>query len=192
MHFNRHSELHNLHARLSPSKYHWINYTEERMEEVFFAAEAAARGTRLHDLAHRLIKEGIKLPRTNATLNLYVNDCIGWRLSPEVPLFYSPNAFGHADAAGYEVRKKLLRISDLKTGVTPTSEKQLEVYAALFFLEYGRMLGVTPFDVRGELRIYQDDERREYDMDPGHIVHIMDRIKTFDKLINEWREEVTW
>lgn len=192
MHFRKHSELSNLHARLSPSKYHWVNYSEERMEEVFFAGEAAARGSRLHDLAHKLIKEGIKLPRTNATLNMYVNDCIGWRMQPEVALFASTNAFGHADAIGYNEKRRLLRISDLKTGVTPTSEKQLEVYAALFFVEYGRELGVGPFDVTGELRIYQNDEVRFYEMDPGRIVHIIDKIKTFDRLINEWRQEVTW
>lgn len=192
MHFKRHSELANLHARLSPSKYHWLNYSDERVVEMFHTAEAAARGSRLHDLAHRLIKEKIRLQRTEATLNMYVNDCIGWNLHPEVALFYSRNCFGHADAIGYQPRKKVLRISDLKTGVTPTSFKQLIAYAALFFLEYGHELRVGPFDVDTELRIYQNDEVRFEVADPGEIVHAMDRIKTADLIIEELREEVAW
>jgi len=175
-----------LHARLSPSKYHWINYSDERLEEWFFTQEAAARGTRLHNIAHQLIKEGIKLPRTKATLNRYVNDCIGWRLTPEQPLFYSPNCFGHADAIGYDDQKKILRISDLKTGVTPASVHQLEIYEAIFCLEYG----FRPFDFTGELRIYQSDEVQLYETDPAVIVHIMDKIITFNKRIEEMRMEV--
>jgi len=192
MHFKRHSELSNLHARLSPSKYHWLGYTDDRIVEKFFADEAAARGSRLHDLAHKLIKEKIRLARSETTLNRYVNDCIGWGLKPEVALFYSRNCFGHVDAIGYQIRKKVLRISDLKTGVTPTSFKQLIAYAALFFLEYGHELGIGPFDVETELRIYQNDEVRLEIADPGEIVHAMDRIKTADRIIEELREEVEW
>jgi hypothetical protein len=186
MHFNKHSELANLHAFLSPSSYHWINYDEEKLEKKWLTDQAAARGSRLHDLAHKLIKEGVKLPQTSATLNQYVNDCIGWRLRPEQTLFYSVNCFGHADAIGFNEETKVLRVSDLKTGITPTSEHQLEVYMALFCLEYGH----RPFDIVGELRIYQNDEVRLYDADPGVIVHIMDRIVTFHNRIEEMKREV--
>lgn len=190
MHFNRHSELRGLHATLSPSKYHWLRYDEKRLRDYLVAMEQAARGSRLHDLAAKLIKEKVKLARNGATINMYVNDCIGWDLEPEVPLYYSDDCFGHADAIGYDPKKKVLRVSDLKTGATPTSFQQLEIYAALFFLEYQRVIKVGPFDVQTELRIYQNDERREEIADPGVIVHRMDTIKTQCRLIQEFREEM--
>jgi len=104
----------------------------------------------------------------------------------EVVLFYSPNSFGTVDAISY--RYGILRISDLKTGVTRTSEHQLEVYAALFCLEYE----IDPFSMRGiELRIYQDAKVREYIGDPYIIKGIMDKIVYFDGIINRLREEVS-
>lgn len=107
-------------------------------------------------------------------------------MSPEVVLYYSPNAFGTADAIAY--RHRILRINDLKTGASRTSEHQLEVYAALFCLEYE----VDPFSLRGiELRIYQDNRVRPYDGDPLFIKGIMDKIVVFDKVINQLREEVS-
>lgn len=184
MHFNSHSHLQGAHAFLSASKYHWINYDEDKLERVYLAAQAAARGDRLHQLAHDLIREGVKLPRTQATLNMYVNDAIGYRMNPEQILFYSLNAFGTADAISF--RRGKLRIHDLKTGVSATSEHQLEVYAALFCLEYK----VKPFQIETELRIYQSNEARIYEADPDVITHIMDKIVTFDKRITQIRTEV--
>jgi hypothetical protein len=117
---------------------------------------------------------------------MYINQCLQFRMTPEVVLFYSPNAFGTVDAIAY--RHRLLRINDLKTGATRTSEHQLEVYAALFCLEYE----IDPFSLRGiELRIYQDATVRTYDGDPKFIKGIMDKIETFDKLLNQLREEVS-
>lgn len=181
--FNKHSELSGRHAFLSASKYHWINYTEDKVDRMYIAALAAQRGTELHVFAHEAIRLGIKLPRTQKTLNLYVNDAIGYRLIPEQVLYYSDNSFGTADTISF--RRNILRIHDLKTGVTPTSEHQLEVYAAFFCLEY-RM---KPFDIEIELRIYQNDEVRIYEADPDVIFHIMDKIITFDKRINAIRME---
>lgn len=181
--FNKHSNLVGQHAFLSASKYHWINYDEDKLDRTFIAAMAAQRGTELHALAHDLIRLGVKLPRNTKTLNQYVNDCLGFRMVPEQVLYYSDNCFGTADAIGF--RRNVLRISDLKTGVTPTSEKQLEVYAALFCLEYK----VRPSEIAIELRIYQNDEMRLYDTDPDEITHIMDKIIVFDKRINALREE---
>jgi len=146
-------------------------------------AMAARRGTELHELAHNLIRLGVKLPRSEKTLNMYVNDSLGWRMTPEQVLYYSENCFGTADAISY--KKGLLRISDLKTGVTPTKETQLEVYAALFCLEYQ----FKPFELDMELRIYQNDEVRVYEADPDVIFHIMDKIITFDKRITVLRQE---
>ncbi len=181
--FNNHSRLAGQHAFLSASKYHWINYTDEKMDLAYVTAMAAKRGSDLHDLAAQLIRMGVRLPTTRTTMNLYVNDALGYRMAPEQVLYYSDNAFGTADAISF--RRKLLRIHDLKTGVTETSHHQLEVYAALFCLEY-RM---RPFDITTELRIYQNDEVRIYEGDPDAITHIMDRIVTFDRRINLLKEE---
>lgn len=183
MHFAKHSDLEGRHAFLSASKYHWIRYDEDKMDRVFIQAMAAQRGTELHVLAHNLIRLGVKLPRSQKTMNMYVNDAIGFRMTPEQPLFYSENAFGTADAVSF--RKNMLRISDLKTGVTPTSVNQLEVYAALFCLEYK----FKPFEIETELRIYQNDEIQVFEADPDVIFHIMDKIVSFDKRITILREE---
>ena len=182
--FNAHSNLVGLHAFLSASKYHWINYDEDKLDRLYLASLAAQRGTDLHAFAHQAIRLGVKLPRGQKTLSLYVNDAIGYRMTPEQILYYSDNCYGTADVISF--RRMTLRIHDLKTGVTPTSEHQLEVYAALFCLEY-RM---RPFDIAIELRIYQSDEVRVYTGDPDVIAHIMDKIITFDKRINAIRAEV--
>ena len=187
--FNKHSTLKGSHALLSASKYHWINYDDEKLDRYFASQVAAVRGTELHALAHELIRLKVKLPQSSKTLNMYVNDVLGYRMTPEQPLFYSENCFGTPDAISYSEKKKILRISDLKTGVTPTSEKQLLVYAALFFLEYGKALGVTAFDVETQLRIYQNDEVRLYLADPVDITYIIDKIITFDRRLKVLREE---
>lgn len=182
--FNKHSDLVGKHAFLSASKYHWVNYDEEKLLETFEKSMTAALGTRLHAVAKDLIDLGIKLRDTGQTLNMYVNDCIGYRLHTEQLLVYSQNAFGTADAIDF--RDKTLFIFDLKNGVTSTSETQLEVYAALFCLEYG----VRPGEIQYDLRIYQNDEVAMFETDPQDIAYIMDRIETFDKLIEEAKKEV--
>ena len=181
--FNEHSKLVGLHAFLSASKYHWINYDEEKIELAYTAAMAARRGTELHDFAHTAIRLGVKLPSTRLAINLYVNDGIGYRMTPEQVLFYSENCFGTADTVSF--RRNKLRIHDLKTGLTKASQTQLEVYAALFCLEYR----YKPFDIEIELRIYQGDEARICETNPHRIMHIMDKIVMFDKRITEMRLE---
>lgn len=184
MQFKRHLELGDRHAFLSPSSYHWLNYSEEKLEDRFTTAMAARRGSELHEFASEAIRLGIKLPANKSTLNQYVNDAIGYRMEPEQVLYYSDNCFGTADAIAF--RRNKLRIHDLKTGMSPTSEKQLEIYAALFCLEYG----YKPFDITTELRIYQSDEVRIYDADPGQIVHIMDKIMQFDIKLDLLRDSI--
>ena len=186
MNFNKHFELQGRHATLRASSPAWLNYNDDKMASVYFTQMAAARGTRLHQLAHDLIREDVKLPRTQKTLNMYVNDCIGWKMTPEVPLYYSDNAFGHADAMSF--RQNVLRISDLKTGVNEAKVVQLEVYAAFFCLEYR----IKPMEIdRIELRIYQNDEVAEFLADPVTIMLIIDKIIAFDNLINRLKEEAT-
>lgn len=182
MHFNPHYNLRGAHATLSASKYHWLNYSDEKMTNTFFTQQAAQRGTELHNLASEAIRLGVKL-QGRTTIARYVNDCIGWGMSPEVILFYSDNAFGTVDAIDF--KKNVLRISDLKTGVTPASIKQLEIYAALFCLEYE----FKPHELKAiELRIYQSDEVMEYEGDPQDILYVMDKIVHFDKLIRNLKE----
>jgi hypothetical protein len=139
-----------------------------------------------HRYAAICIEEGIVQDNETTTVGLYINQCIQYKMSSEIVLFYSPNSFGTVDAIAYRHRR--LRISDLKTGVSRSSEHQLEVYAALFCLDYK----IDPFSMRDiELRIYQDGTVREYIGDPYFIKGIMDKIVKFDQLINKLREEVS-
>ena len=184
--FNKHSALEGQHAFLSASKYHWINYDDEKLMRYFHTQMAARRGSELHALAHHLIRLGVKLRDRKTTLEMYVNDAIGYRMTPEQLLFYSENFFGTPDAISFSEKKSILRISDLKTGETPTKETQLEVYAALFCLEYG----FKPFDIDIELRIYQNDEIRIHDAEPEKIANIMAKGIHFDNVIRDMREEM--
>lgn len=190
MKFNKHSELAGSHAFLSPSSYHWINYTEEKLENRFLTAMAAARGTELHEFASQAIKLGIRLKGMKTTIGMFVNDCISDSMVSEQILFVSPNAFGTADAIKLKPatrgRKPKLLIFDLKTGVTETNFKQLEVYAAYFCLEYG----FKPGELDYELRIYQSDEVRVHIPEVDDILHIMDKTITFDKIIMRMKDEV--
>ena len=177
MDFNEHLDLAGQHAFLSASSYHWINYTPEKLDDRWRTAKAAARGTALHAFAHLAIGLGQKLPRSPKTLNQYVNDAIGFHMATEKVLYYSENCFGTADAICF--RKNILRIHDLKTGDIPGSVHQLEVYAAMFCLEYG----VNPAKIEMELRIYQADEVEIYIPEPEVIMRIMRTIVDFDKRI---------
>lgn len=183
MSFSAHSDLVGKHAFLSASKYHWINYDSEKLDEVFRNSQMARRGMELHELAHQLIRLGIKLPGTRKTLNMYVNDAIGFRMTPEQILYYSDNAYGTTDAIMF--KKNFLRIHDLKTGVNDASPHQLEIYAALFCLEYA----VKPGDINIELRIYQNDEVEVYVPEVEQIIQIMSKIVVFDRRIEILKSE---
>lgn len=84
---------------------------------------------------------------------------------------------GTADAISF--RNNTLRIHDLKTGVRPVHIEQLEIYAALFCLEYK----IKPADIKIELRIYQNDEVLIHEPAPEDILQIMNKIIHLDKLI---------
>jgi len=183
MNWNQHFNLKGSHAFLGASKYHWVNYTEDKLVEAYTRYTAAQRGTELHDLAAQLIKFGQKLPRNKKTLNMYVNDAIGYRMKPEQILYYSDNCFGTADAICF--RNGFLRIHDLKTGVIPAHIEQLLVYAALFCLEYK----VKPAEIGMEVRLYQNDEVLVHNPEVDEIAPIMDKIITFDKILNRIKLE---
>ena len=183
MNFNLHSRLEGQHAFLSASKYHWINYDEDKLINTFLKYQAIQRGTELHELASQLIRLGVKLPKSNKTLNLYVNDAIGFKMQPEQVLYYSDNCFGTADAICF--RNNLLRIHDYKSGITPARMEQLEIYAALFCLEYK----IKPADIDIKLRIYQHDEILYHTPTAEDIVPIIEKVITFDKVITKLKLE---
>lgn len=183
MNFNDHSRLEGQHAFLGASKYHWINYDEEKLVNAYLNFLATAEGTATHEFAALCVQRRQKLPREHKTLNMYVNDAIGFKMTPEQILYYSDNCFGTADAISF--RKNMLRIHDLKTGVTKAHMEQLLVYTALFCLEYK----IKPIDISIELRLYQNNEIEICNPEVEDIVPIMDRIITFDKLINKIKAE---
>lgn len=171
------------HAFLGASKYSWLNYSEDKLKESYKNALAKERGTRLHAFAAECIRLKERLKSSHKTLNMYVNDAIGFRMQPEQVLFYSYNCFGTADTIAF--KKNFLRIHDLKTGVNPASLHQLEIYAALFCLEYG----VKPGELDGiELRIYQNDDILIGNPEADIILPVMDKIVTFDRIIDEIKE----
>lgn len=183
MNFNRHLNLAGEHAFLGASKYHWINYDEDKLIEAYSRYTAKQKGTVLHDFAAQCIALGQKLPKSRKTLNMYVNDAIGYKMTPEQVLYYSDNCFGTADAISF--RNGLLRIHDLKTGIIPAHMEQLLVYSALFCLEYR----VKPAEINFELRLYQNDEVLIHNPEVDEIAPIIDKIITFDKLIAKIKSE---
>lgn len=182
MRFNNHWEVEGKHAFLGASKYHWVNYDVEKMRRVFENQFASQLGDRKHIWAAEAIRLKIRQQRSNKTLNAYINDAIGFQMEPEVVLKFSDVCFGTADAISFE--KGILRIHDLKTGVHPGSEHQLEIYAALFCHEYR----VSPYDIEIILRIYQNDEVLEFTPDPAWIKEIMDKMELFNKEIQTMKE----
>jgi len=185
MNFNKHLNLVGQHAFLGASKYHWINYDEEKVKAAYLSYMAVVKGTALHAFAAQCITLGQKLPKSRKTLNAYVNDAIGFRMTPEQILYYSENCFGTADAISFDTHKEFLRIHDLKTGVTPAHMEQLEIYAALFCLEYK----VKPGEIGMELRLYQNDDILIANPTAEDIAPIIDKIITFDKTINKIKEQ---
>ena len=178
MNWNKHFHLEGKHAFLSASQYHWLNYDEDKLIDRYANWKAAQRGTELHALAAQLITMRVTLPRTKKTLDRYVNDAIGFGMTPEVLLYFSDNCFGTADTISFN--KDFLRIHDLKTGTVPAHIEQLEIYAALFCLEYE----IKPSTIGMELRIYQNDDILVANPEVDEILPIMDKIVTFDKCLN--------
>jgi hypothetical protein len=184
MRFNKHLGVEGLHAELGASKYHWVNYDDEKMAHVFRNRYASMLCTRKHIWAAEAIRLKQRQQRNNKTLNAYINDAIGFRMAVEVVLYFSADFFGTADAISYDRKTQILRIHDLKTGHHPGSPIQLFIYCALFCLEYN----INPYDIQMKLRIYQADQILEFDGDPKEIRAIMDKAKRFANMFEEMRE----
>ena len=181
--FRPHPDLIGQHAFLSPSQHAWTNYDEDKLINRYSTYQAAQIGTELHDFAATCIRLKQKLPATKKTLNQYVNDAIGFRMTPEQPLYYSENCFGTCDAISF--KNNFLRIHDLKTGSTPASLRQLEVYAAIFCLEYK----INPSVIKIELRLYQTNDIQVENPGIDVILPITDKIITFDRVISKLKLE---
>lgn len=190
--FIKHKNLEGLHAPFSPSQSSWLRYDEEKAATILRNRRKAERGTRLHAWAKETIDLRIKQPRSKNTLSAYVNDAIGFDMDTEVVLYYSDRIFGTADAISYrkEARSEgmyVLRIHDLKTGETDVKMEQLEIYAALFCLEYK----VDPRKIKMELRIYQKDDVIFHNPTAEEVIAIMEHIIRIDKATeNVYYEEV--
>lgn len=175
--FNKHTNLEGLHAPFGASKSSWLRYDDAKAIEAYQNMRAAEMGTRYHQWAKETIDLGLKQPRSKRTIYSYVNDAIGFNMNTEVVLFYSERFFGTADAISF--KNNMLRIHDLKTGKSPVKMEQLEIYAALFCLEYR----IKPGDIEMELRIYQNDEILVHNPTAEDILPIMDKIVHLNKLL---------
>ena len=184
--FNNHERFRGKHAFLSPSQCSWLNYSDEKLMQRIEAQEAIERGTALHEYAEQAIKLGIHQLEKNPefpSVSQFINDAIDMHMTPEVPLVWSDNFYGTADAIsfGREKRKDILRIHDLKTGETPAKFEQLRTYAALFCLEYG----YTPGEIKTELCIYQFGKIKKECPTAEDILPIMDKIQRFDDILDQ-------
>ena len=186
MKWNRHPEYEGRHSFLSASQCHWLNYTPDKIISRFENEQAKQRGTELHEFASEAIRHKIKLMpgNTHPAVANFVNDAIGYRMDSEVLLFYSPYAFGTADAIRYDPPTKdnprgFLRIHDLKTGKTKPKMEQLLVYAAYFCLEYGQ----KPERVDFELRIYQGNKIDTYIPEAEDVYDVYNTIKEFSAIL---------
>ena len=191
-----HWNLQGKHAFLSPSGYSWLGYDEDKMARSYENKQNTARGTALHELASQLIMSKTELAPKKKALNLFVNDCIRDNMSSEVLLYYSDYCFGTADGIKWDSDNNELHIYDLKTGVSKPSFKQLDIYAALFCLEYR----VNPKKITIIQRLYQGngyseqvtvkDKARLEDENDGNITWIMDHIKKMSKVLQEKEDEI--
>ena len=175
MNFNKHSDLEGTHAFLGASRSYWLNYDIPKLRSMYEAYRATERGTEYHNFAAQCIRLGQKLPRSKKTLNHYVNDCIGFRMTPEQILYYSRFCYGTADAISF--RNNVLRISDYKSGSTPAKMEQILIYMALFCLEYH----IDPSTIKMEGRLYQSDEVQYHEPAADEIFAIMKKIIEFDR-----------
>lgn len=207
------SKLKNTHAFCGASKYQWRNYDIKKLLQSKANSYAATIGTLLHAYAEKNIRKHFKvikadkhsilrylfvendipanaidLDRLFPNLMNYVNDAIGFRMDPEVTLYFSNNFFGTVDAIYWrDVEEGILRISDLKTGVSQASFMQLEIYAAFFCLDYK----VKPSQIKKmEFRIYQDNEILLAEPDSNILFPIIEQIIEFNKELQLYEGEM--
>ena len=206
--FEPHLNLRGKHALLTPSQPHWLRYNEEQLYQKYANTYSQSMGTSLHELAETLITNNLKLKKGDKLTVLshllsdgiprdvididriysnfmsYVNDAIGFKLTPEQILYYSDYCFGTADAIAF--RNNFLRVHDYKSGTIPAKMEQLLVYVALFCLEYK----VKPGEIETELRIYQNDEIIFHNPTAEEILPVMDIVIQHSKALERINEGV--
>lgn len=210
MNFNKHSTLEGQHAVFSASQPGWLGKTAEENWSRYISSWKPTIGTVTHAFAKTMISNRIKLSKNDlkmykvylldnsitripqhaiqgidmqhifSNLMPYVNDAIGFRMTPEQVLCYSNLYFGTADAISFD--NGMLRIHDLKTGVIKAKMEQLLTYSALFCLEYK----TKPADISIELRIYQNGEVLFYNPTYEDILPIMNQIQSQNKIFEQW------
>ena len=111
MSLKRNTRLIGQHAFLSPSSYHWLDYDEDKLRRVYFQRQQALRGDRLHSFAQQAIELGVIQAENGTTLSMYINDAIRYRMTAEVPLYFSDDCFGTADSVGCRDKRHTLAIS---------------------------------------------------------------------------------
>lgn len=200
------SKLKNTHAFCGASNYRWRNYDIDKLIQSKVSSYATTIGTLLHEYAAENIKKKFKIAKSDKrsilrylgvehgvplsaidtnrlfpNLMNYVNDAIDFNMDPEVTLYFSDDFYGTADAISWE--DNVLRISDLKTGVTPASFMQLENYAAFFCLDYK----VKPTQIEKiEFRIYQNGEIIGAEPEPIILVPIIEQVIEFNRVLTDF------
>lgn len=196
--WNEHSDLKGKHAVLGASQHAWLNDDDKKLVQRYFNSYATEIGTAVHEYAGKRIYRrmglldniseknallmyllekdipwrAIEIDRLFYNVLPYVNDAIGYKMRVEQPLWYSDLSFGTADAISYS--RNVLRIHDLKTGLSPASMDQLMVYAGWFYLEYKKQINFQKS--KTELRIYQNQEVLCYTPTNQDISGIMEKI----------------
>lgn len=183
--WNDHWKLKGKHSEFSPSSPAWINYDETKLVNVHINKEKKELGTRLHEFASEAIQLKRKQSTAKDTVNIFINDSIKLNMASEKTLYYSDAFFGTSDAIKLEGGKLL--IFDLKTGEHKADYRQLDIYAALFCLEYG----YDPRDLEIEERIYQFNTFTVNVPDQNYIVDLMERIVRFDQVLEQYKMSVS-
>ena len=210
--FVKHSNWEGKHSILSPSKWQWLNDDEESLKRRIISSYMPTVGKIIHDYACDRITYGQKLQKTDKkdiifellrnevprfvvsgldmntifeNLYNYINDCIGFRMSPEVGLGISDYGFGHTDCIGFNEKENLLRVFDLKTGKIPAHMEQLIVYCAYFCIEYHK----KPYEFNSELRIYQNNEIIFHNPQPEEVAPVIDNIVSKNNYITRLFKE---
>ena len=197
MNFHEHSNLSGTHAVFGASQNSWLNYDENKIIDRYLASYAPKLGTVLHEYARQRITHSLKMSKYDAfavvnfllenkipkaminieaildTLVPYVNDAIKYRMTPELILYYSDYFYGTTDCVAFNEKSRTLRIHDYKSGAVPAKMEQLDIYAALFCLEYG----FNPDAINIELRIYQSGDILVHNPEANEIEEVMNKIK---------------
>ena len=160
-----------------------INSIEEFMFNKYYIEKydsLSSEGSRVMLCFKKLIKQ---YPEMLNCVKSYVNDTIGYKMHPEVVLYFSDDLFGTSDALIFNKKDKLLRIHDLKTGATLAHVEQLMGYAALFCLEQH----IDPMSINYELCIYQGNDILVATPDGSDVKPFYDWYVEADEALREFK-----